>query len=1421
MSNKKFLKNLLATGAVFGVVATGAMEASAAAMRDVGAADINLNALGAFVSGTDGIFFSNPASKTVTVTAAASIVGVDTLATAVAGGKIVLRAATTIGSMSGAGGLVAVDTANHILTLGGAQYAAASAGRQPLNTYDKLGPVTMAAGGGVTANVVAAATGVTFANTFDGAGALIVNAAANGGNARGGSARFTADIGKNTAVASVVATAGNATVGGAGANNDGGAVTYDQSVRASGAITGTGGAGAAGAAGALAGGAATFTGTVESTGGKVTMTGGAGGAGGAANAGGAGGAATAAATVKGDTIDLTSGAGGTFAAAGHNGGNGGLVSIAGVVTSAKASTVISGAGGAGAAFAANAGSGGAINIAETYSTGGLLTVTSGAGGAGHNTANSTGGAGGKITFTKTVTVTTGGATITTGRGGDAGVANGNGGIGGDIEFTKGLTVLSGDINLTTGNGGTTARGGRGGNLLFSEVVTAADGDINATVGAAGGVAGGTMTFAKGAIVTGANKALRINSAGEVTINGGDLAGNLYFAAAGEANIADGFKITGTTKTNAPNTGVVTFAGATTIAAQMGEDGRVLNQVNIGDVGKTIDILADVYATKLNLAVGDATTIINVGKAGQGQKITGEFDNAVANAGVINFYGKSEITGVVGATQAFKAMNLLEGDTRFSKADGYKMDGTEVKFAADSTFTINANNPNAAGTSLGHAKFSTAKTGTGTVAFNHDIEFGEDQGTQGLKLKAFALTGDKTITVVDGKNIFADITTDKDGEGTVVFEGDATVGSVGTSTKKFKAITLDNVNAKTLTADQINGAFSFVQAAHTLTIADGGSTSGTIGATGVAGTLTFAGNGTMNSAAGVAATPLTVFSLGVDKKTVNVGADVFAVTTNQGAGTVKVTKDVTFTGNYVTVDGSTIVVDANKQVITGNLSLPGVLNINTTFDAAKGVAGGVEVGGALANLVANKSNLNVTVNGSGIPTATQKKLVFSVNGQTLDNFNAATGLKAGEEVAVLKGKANRFVVFSGKFEATGANSAANGFAFNVTGKNDATILSGIVATGKGASANASSFASTLANEFSKVNVTGSAAALYEDLGEMDTDAQRVESVNRVVSRELAGTAANATLDATNNALSARLASTGVMSMASNNAGVAAGSADSEMGAWVSGFAGRATQKARKGDAGYKANTQGGVVGFDIALNDATTVGVAAVMSQTNAKYKNAKSGDKNKATTYMFAVYGSRDFGSNWFGEASAMFGNSSVKNNAKRLTSAGYETATGKFDAMSYSMKALAGYNYKASDSFTITPMAGLAYTRINEGGYRETGTTNQNLSVSKKAVDRIEGILGARVATVTDMGGLAVTPEAHVFMNYNFKNKAPKVDARLDGLNGALPTSMAKPAALSTNVGLSLTAKSGMMEYGAGADMQFANKYSAYQGALKVRVNF
>ena len=47
------------------------------------------------------------------------------------------------------------------------------------------------------------------------------------------------------------------------------------------------------------------------------------------------------------------------------------------------------------------------------------------------------------------------------------------------------------------------------------------------------------------------------------------------------------------------------------------------------------------------------------------------------------------------------------------------------------------------------------------------------------------------------------------------------------------------------------------------------------------------------------------------------------------------------------------------------------------------------------------------------------------------------------------------------------------------------------------------------------------------------------------------------------------------------------------------------------------------------------------------------------------------------------------------------------------------------------------------------------------------------------------------------------------------------KAAKTSYNVGVSVSAKAGAMEYGAGYDAYLANKYVGHQGTLKVRVNF
>jgi outer membrane autotransporter protein len=243
------------------------------------------------------------------------------------------------------------------------------------------------------------------------------------------------------------------------------------------------------------------------------------------------------------------------------------------------------------------------------------------------------------------------------------------------------------------------------------------------------------------------------------------------------------------------------------------------------------------------------------------------------------------------------------------------------------------------------------------------------------------------------------------------------------------------------------------------------------------------------------------------------------------------------------------------------------------------------------------------------------------------------------------------------------------------------------------------------------------------------------------------------------------------------------------------------------------------------NDTMTVGVALTAAKTDLKHKNVNAGDKTKADTLMFSIYGVQQVTDNWFVQGIASFGSSKIKNSAKRVGSVNgvriNRIASAKYDSMSYGGEVLAGYNHKFSDMALVTPMAGLAYTKFNDSGYTETGTRNQNQTVSKKSTDKLEAIVGAIVAMATEVNGITITPEVHGFIRQSLTNKTPKVDMRLDGMVNQITPKTTKAAKTFYNVGLGFNARAGMMEYGAGYDAHMANKYVAHQGTLKVRVNF
>ena len=178
-----------------------------------------------------------------------------------------------------------------------------------------------------------------------------------------------------------------------------------------------------------------------------------------------------------------------------------------------------------------------------------------------------------------------------------------------------------------------------------------------------------------------------------------------------------------------------------------------------------------------------------------------------------------------------------------------------------------------------------------------------------------------------------------------------------------------------------------------------------------------------------------------------------------------------------------------------------------------------------------------------------------------------------------------------------------------------------------------------------------------------------------------------------------------------------------------------------------------------------------------------------------------------------------MKNREKRVALTGYEIANGKYNSMSFSGEAMFGYNY-ITEQATLTPMAGLRYTRVNDGGYKESGTTFQNLDVTTKASNKFEVVAGLRASGGTfDLNGLTITPEVHGFINYDLINKNPKKSIKLDG--AALTAKSNKPVRATYNLGLGANAEYGMMEYGASYDAQLANKRVGHQGTLRLRVNF
>jgi hypothetical protein len=1002
-------------------------------------------------------------------------------------------------------------------------------------------------------------------------------------------------------------------------------------------------------------------------------------------------------------------------------------------------------------------------------------------------------------------------------------------------FAKTISVTAGNAKFTKD-----VETGAGGLIAIAAGKTAEfNGNINL-----GGISNNTITFGNNAatlLLNGNNITVNAVSlasavpntvAGVLQAKGGTIAINSSVGTPTEGLTA--FNITDAVATN------VTVTGATLVATNVALDANAAHSLTLGE---------GLQVTTNAITLNHAGSILNIG---DGVDITGNIEGTGgAGTGIVNFQNTDaavNIDGDMGAANKLATVNVTGNNSTVTVTGN--MNTTNLNFTAVDAATLEVE-----GDLTTAGNITTVGNFIHTLAVGGDFNAGAGVGADGNAIN-IVLTGDTTVTIGGANNFFATVATETAGQGKVNFNAanahSYTLGGAGLS-----------LNSVTFTQDGkvIGSAFAdtfTINAGRTATFEGNlnqakdlgtyaGSASGknmTVNTEVIGGQMTFADNASTaifgdGSVINVALVPN---ALGNGKAQFLGNAAIFK---DMGTSTKRLT-------NVEFADNSTVYLGGNIYTLRDNVPTTSIEVDNTNLV----LINDVNVDG---HMVGN--NVTINVANSTFDYVGQSKLGGTVN-FAFSNVNTAAGKfyihGAGSKLDLSTATAVNVTLNS-----TGSNASVIGQTITlVTKDNSAQITAPTVAasftpndpnTNIGWNYDAASYSvtafdrssqavterfgnnseeTTLFNQlFADVEKDSDIYAYKIALGTLTNDqfseaqerlANVVTATPQALAQMVSGVTAS-TVAAVQSGISARMSHLSAQAIqVSETTGVAAGDEVASYGLWATPFFGQTIQGARGSNPGYKANSFGTTLGFDTMANDDLLVGAAYTYANTKLDHKHVKLGDKTEAKTNMFSVYAVQQLPKNFFGQVVASFGSSRINNKEARIYPVAKQIATANYDSTAYSIEATGGYNLVANKNTVITPMLGARFSRYADSGYRETGTTLTNYSVGKKANNKLDAILGARVTfNGTFDNGLGMSPEVHAFVNQALISKEPKVDAIIDGQSTSRVNQPKKQAKTFVNVGTSLTTRYSMMEYGLGYDAYLSNKYVSHQGTIKVRVNF
>jgi len=245
------------------------------------------------------------------------------------------------------------------------------------------------------------------------------------------------------------------------------------------------------------------------------------------------------------------------------------------------------------------------------------------------------------------------------------------------------------------------------------------------------------------------------------------------------------------------------------------------------------------------------------------------------------------------------------------------------------------------------------------------------------------------------------------------------------------------------------------------------------------------------------------------------------------------------------------------------------------------------------------------------------------------------------------------------------------------------------------------------------------------------------------------------------------------------GIATGEQANGTGVWLQGFGGRGDQDRRNNVDGYTSDAYGFAAGADTLVGEGTRIGAAISYGQSNIEDKGVNSGNKSNIDSYQATLYGSAVL-DGWYLNGTLGLGKHNY--DSKRLVLGNF--VSGSHDAWQYTARVDAGLPFKVGTA-TLTPIASLTYSRLNQDGYTETGIGA--LVIGSNDTDSFRSGLGAKALIPLTDGEVKTGLELRAIWNHEFGDTAQDTTANFVGGGSTFTTSGASVARDGLNLGGSL----------------------------------